>query len=70
MIQGLNLQRELFKTVNEKFNPRNLEHKIIQSEGITVDFQEFKNSLQRLNDKKALGIDSIPVKALKRIGYT
>ena len=35
------LQRELFKNVNKKFNPMNLKHKIIQSDGIQVTFQEF-----------------------------
>ena len=69
MFQGIRLQRELFRVVNEKFNPRNLNEKIIKSEGISIEFQNFKYALSKLNDKKALGTDSLPVSALKRLGY-
>ena len=41
LLTGLALQKELFQEVNRKFNPMNLPHKIIQSDGIQVKFQEF-----------------------------
>ena len=69
MFQGVRLQRELFRVVNEKFNPKNLNEKIIKSDGISIEFQDFKYALYKLNDKKALGTDSLPVNALKRLGY-
>ena len=69
IIQGNALYDELFRVANNKFNPRNLRDKIIQSDGIVIQFQEFKRALGRLSDKKSHGIDGMPVIALKRMGY-
>ena len=59
----------LFEEVNRKFNPQNLNVKIIQSERIHVEFQEFRKVLSYLNDKKSQGVDGLPVCALRKISY-
>ena len=52
-----------------KFNPLGLTRKIIQPESIEINFQDFRKALRQLNDKKAHGVDGLPVLALKKIGY-
>ena len=68
IIQGPELQRFLFEEMTEKFNPGRTEIKIIQSANIHVEFLEFKRVLSYMNDKKALGCDSLPILLLKRLG--
>ena len=51
-----------------KFNPDQREDKVIKSEGITVNVQEFQLALRSLNDKKAHGLDGMPIAYLRRIG--
>ena len=46
----------------------NLEQKVILFEPIVVKFQEFKDAIQKINDKKAHGIDGMPVNYLRNIG--
>ena len=58
----------MFKHIRQKFNPQNREDKVIKSDGITVHFQEFHYALRSLNDKKAHGLDGMPISYLKKIG--
>ena len=41
VLTGKKLYDELFLEINRKFNPRNLENKIIAPEPIEINFQEF-----------------------------
>ena len=41
VLTGKKLYDELFLEINRKFNPRNLENKIITPEPIEINFQEF-----------------------------
>ena len=70
VLTGKKLYDELFLEINRKFNPRNLDHKIITPEPIEINFQEFMSALKKLPDTKAQGIDGLPAKALRRLGYT
>jgi len=68
VLQGKALYDELLKEVSKKFNPRNLKEKIIKSEGVNVNFQEFARVLRRLPDKKAHAVDGMSASALRRLG--
>ena len=45
-----------------------MKEKIIKSEGVTIAFQEFQDAISKLNDKKAHGIDGLPLNYFKKIG--
>ncbi len=68
MIQGNELYQLLYEKTSEKFNPMKLEEKLIESEGVQIEFQEFKESLRRMRDKKSHGADGLPALTLKRMG--
>ena len=51
-----------------KFNPDNLDEKIIKSDGIQVSYEDFDHAISYMNDKKAHGVDGIPLRLLKRLG--
>ena len=51
-----------------KFNPDNLDEKIIKSDGIQVSYEDFDHAMSYMNDKKAHGVDGIPLRLLKRLG--
>ena len=70
ILTGKEMYNELFREIQGKFNPNNLDHKIITPEPIEINFQEFKDALRKLPDTKAQGIDGLPANALRRLGYT
>ena len=68
ILQGKALYDELHKEVARKFNPKNLNEKIIKSEGVEVKFQEFARVLRKLPDTKAHAVDGMSASALRRLG--
>ena len=47
----------------------NLNEKIIKSNGIHVPYQLFLESIRNMSDKKAHGVDGLPISLLRKIGY-
>ena len=69
VLTGKLMYDELFLEINRKFNPNNLNYKIITPEPIEINFQVFQEALRVLPDKKAQGIDGLPASALRKLGY-
>ena len=68
VIAGPELNRYLFNHTRRKFNPGNRNYKIIESDGTTAKFQEFKHVMSYMTDKKAHKVDGMSVLYLKRLG--
>ena len=58
----------MFKHIKKKFNPENRVDKVIKSEGTKVHYQEFYHALRSLKDKKAHGLDGMPISYLRKLG--
>ena len=67
--QGNELNNLLFEEVERKFNPSRVNYSTTQAEGVQVKFQEFTKVMKYLNDKKAHGIDGMPITYLRRLSY-